>query len=105
MRVLEVCERENLKQALRRVLANKGSPGIDGMTVERLSDFLRKHWPAIRTQLLNGTYQPRPVKRVEIPKATDGVKHVFGLEVGFCPRYTPPCNRSCLQPPLRTLAH
>jgi RNA-directed DNA polymerase len=70
----EVCERENLKQALRRVLANKGGPGVDGMTVDRLSDFLREHWPAIRTQLLSGTYQPRPVKRVEIPKADGGVR-------------------------------
>src|SRR5580700_4075392 len=70
----EVCERENLKQALRRVLANKGSPGVDGMTVERFSDFLREHWPAIRTQLLSGTYQPQPVKRVEIPKPDGGVR-------------------------------
>jgi RNA-directed DNA polymerase len=70
----EVCERENLKQALRRVLANKGSPGVDGMTVERISDFLRKHWPGIRSQLLNGTYQPQPVKRVEIPKPDGGVR-------------------------------
>jgi RNA-directed DNA polymerase len=70
----EVCERENLKQALRRVLANKGSPGVDGMTVERFTGFLRAHWPAIRTQLLGGTYQPQPVKRVEIPKPDGGVR-------------------------------
>jgi RNA-directed DNA polymerase len=70
----EICERENLRQALRRVQANKGGPGIDGMTVERLPDFLREHWPAIRTQLLSGTYQPQPVKRVEIPKPDGGVR-------------------------------
>jgi hypothetical protein len=64
----EVCERENCKQALRRVKANKGSPGIDGMTVEKLSGHLKEHWPVIREQLLNGTYTPQPVKRVEIPK-------------------------------------
>jgi len=46
----EVCERENCKQALRRVKANKGSPGLDGMTVEKLSGYLKEHWPAIRPQ-------------------------------------------------------
>ena len=70
----EVCERENCKQALRRVKANKGSPGIDGMTVEELSGHLKEHWPAIREQLLNGTYTPQPVKRVGIPKPDGGVR-------------------------------
>jgi RNA-directed DNA polymerase len=70
----EVCERENCKQALRRVKANKGSPGIDGMTVEKLSGHLKEHWPAIREQLLNGTYRPQPVKRVKIPKPDGGVR-------------------------------
>ena len=51
----EVCERENCKQALARVKANKGSPGVDGMTVHELPEFLKQHWPAIREQLLNGT--------------------------------------------------
>jgi hypothetical protein len=63
-----VCERENLKAALRQVKANKGSPGVDGMTVGGIKDYLKQHWPAIREQLLNGTYEPRPVRRVEIPK-------------------------------------
>src|SRR6202021_2251702 len=70
----EVCERENCKQALRRVKANKGSPGIDGMTVEKLSGHLKQHWPAFREQLLKGTYRPQPVKRVEIPKPDGGVR-------------------------------
>jgi RNA-directed DNA polymerase len=70
--VEEVCERENCKQALRRVKANKGSPGIDGMTVEELSGHLKEHWPAIREQLLSGTYRPQPVRRVEIPKPDGG---------------------------------
>src|SRR5258708_30561991 len=70
----EVRERENCKQALRRVKANKGSPGIDGMTVEQLSGHLKEHWPAIREQLLSGTYRPQPVKRVEIPKPDGGVR-------------------------------
>jgi RNA-directed DNA polymerase len=52
----EVCERENLKAALRQVKANKGSPGVDGMTVGGIKDYLKQHWPAIREQLLNGTY-------------------------------------------------
>jgi RNA-directed DNA polymerase len=51
----EVCERENCKQALRRVKANKGSPGIDGMTVKQLPGHLKEHWPAIREQLFSGT--------------------------------------------------
>src|SRR6516165_1801590 len=56
IRLMEaVCERENLKAALRRVRANKGSPGTDGMTVVGLKDYLRQHWPAIREQLLSGT--------------------------------------------------
>ena len=70
----EVCERENCKQALKRVKANKGSPGVDGMTVQQLPGYLKQHWPAIREQLLSGTYKPQPVKRVEIPKPDGGVR-------------------------------
>ncbi len=70
----EVCEGENCKRALKRVKANKGSPGVDGMTVQALPGFLQQHWPAIREQLLSGTYQPQPVKRVEIPKPDGGVR-------------------------------
>src|SRR5437763_6978158 len=69
-----VCERENLKAALRQVRANKGSPGVDGMTVVGIKDHLKEHWPEIREQLLNGTYEPKPVRRVEIPKADGGVR-------------------------------
>ena len=70
----EVCERENCKQALKRVKANKGSAGVDGMTVQQLPDYLKQHWPAIREQLLSGTYKPHPVRRVEIPKPDGGVR-------------------------------
>ena len=70
----EVCERENLKEALRRVKANKGSAGVDGMTVGGINDYLKQHWPAIREQLLSGTYEPKPVRRVEIPKPDGGVR-------------------------------
>src|SRR5450432_3546862 len=69
-----VCERENLKEALRQVKANKGSPGVDGMTVVGITDYLKQHWPTIREQLLNGTYEPKPVRRVEIPKPDGGVR-------------------------------
>jgi RNA-directed DNA polymerase len=70
----EVCERENRREALKRVRANQGSPGIDGMTVDELAGYLEQHWPAIREQLLSGTYEPKPVKRVEIPKPDGGVR-------------------------------
>src|ERR1035441_1180784 len=73
-RMEEVCERENLKRALQRVKANKGSPGIDGMTVEELPGYLAQHWPAICEQLLSGSYRPQPVRRVEIPKPDGGVR-------------------------------
>jgi RNA-directed DNA polymerase len=69
-----ICQRDNLWQALKRVKANGGSPGVDGMTVDDLTGYLKQHWPAIREQLLSGTYQPQPVRRVEIPKPDGGVR-------------------------------
>jgi len=71
-----VCERSNCKQALARVKRNKGSAGIDGMTVEQLPAYLKQHWPAIRQQLLSGTYKPQAVKRVEIPKPDGGMRQL-----------------------------
>jgi len=62
----EVCELENCKQALQRVKGNKGSPGIDGMTVDELPEYLKQHGLEIGEQLRSGTYQPQPVRRVEI---------------------------------------
>jgi len=70
----EVVERENLKEALQRVKANQGSPGVDGMTVHDLPGYLKEHWPSLREQLLGGNYQPQPVRRVEIPKPDGGVR-------------------------------
>src|SRR3954447_15070574 len=70
----EVCDRGNLVRAWKRVRQKKGSPGVDGMTIDDTKDYLREHWPSIRSQLLEGTYQPRPVKRVEIPKPEGGVR-------------------------------
>ncbi|MCG2772013.1 MAG: group II intron reverse transcriptase/maturase, partial [Desulfobacterales bacterium] len=68
----EVCQRDNLVRALKRVKANQGSPGIDGMRVSELTDYLKEHWPRILEQLLQGAYQPQPVKRVKIPKPGGG---------------------------------
>src|SRR5271169_1926126 len=70
----EVCDRGNLERAWKRVRSNKGSPGVDGMTIDAAKDYLREHWPNIRAQLLEGTYQPQPVKRVEIPKPDGGIR-------------------------------
>src|ERR1700737_762026 len=75
----DVCERANLKKALRQVRSNKGSAGIDGMTVDQLGDYLKEHWPAIREQLLNGTYEPKPVRRGEIPKPDGGGGRKLGI--------------------------
>ncbi len=70
----QACERQNLQGALKRVRKNKGSPGIDGMTVDELPGYLREHWPRLRERLLAGTYQPAPVKQQQIPKASGGVR-------------------------------
>lgn len=71
-----VLERRNLQAALKRVKQNKGSPGIDGMTVEELPNHLRVHWPRLREQLLVGTYQPQPVRRHAIPKSGGGEREL-----------------------------
>jgi RNA-directed DNA polymerase len=75
----EVCELENCKQALQRVKANKGSPGIDGMTVDQLSEYLKQHGLEIGEQLRNGTYQPQPVRRVEIRKPDGSGMRKLGI--------------------------
>src|SRR5947209_4252458 len=70
----EVCERENLERAWHQVRSNRGSPGVDGRTIEETRDYLHEHWPTIREQLLNGTYRPQPVRRVELAKPDGGVR-------------------------------
>ena len=70
----KVLSRENLVAALRRVEANGGVAGIDGMETQELRSYLIAAWPIIREQLLTGTYQPAPVRRVEIPKPSGGVR-------------------------------
>src|SRR4051812_10231893 len=69
-----IVERDNLKKALAQVKRNKGAPGVDGMGVDDLASYLQQHWPTIRAQLLEGTYKPQPVRRVEIPKASGGTR-------------------------------
>lgn len=68
----DILDRENLLEALKRVQANKGAPGVDGMTVDKLPAYLRAHWPTIREQLLTMTYRPSPVREVYIPKPNGG---------------------------------
>jgi RNA-directed DNA polymerase len=70
----EVCDRHNLEVAWKRVRGNKGSPGVDGLTIDETLEYLRKHWAIIREQLLSGTYTPQPVKRVEILKPDGGIR-------------------------------
>ena len=69
-----VVDNRNLKAALKRVRQNKGSPGVDGMTVDELPKHLAENWIRLREQLLEGTYQPQPVREVEIPKSEGGTR-------------------------------
>lgn len=73
-----VLTRANLQRALKQVRSNRGAPGIDGMSVDALPSYLKEHWPAIRAQLVAGSYRPQPVRRVEIPKP-DGRKRPLGI--------------------------
>src|ERR1700681_2810121 len=69
-----IVERDNLRKALAHVKRNKGAAGIDGMSLDALASYLKDHWPTIKVQLLEGTYKPQPVRRVEIPKASGGTR-------------------------------
>ena len=70
----EIFSKPNLFAALERVQRNGGAAGVDGMTVEELPEHLKAHWPSIREKLETGSYQPSPVRRVEIPKPNGGVR-------------------------------
>jgi len=74
----EILDKQNLNRAYSQILSNKGArtPGVDGMTVPQLDAYVQKHWPKIEAQLRQGTYQPLPVKRVEIPKPGGGVRQL-----------------------------
>ncbi|MCP4575358.1 MAG: group II intron reverse transcriptase/maturase, partial [Deltaproteobacteria bacterium] len=69
-----ILSRENMRQAWKRVKANKGAPGIDNMSIKEFPDFARENWNPIRESLADGSYQPLPVKRVEIPKQSGGTR-------------------------------
>jgi len=74
-RLLErIVERRNMLRAMNRVIANKGAPGIDGMTTSQLKGYLKRHWRKIKQDLLNGDYRPLPVRRKEIDKPDGGVR-------------------------------
>jgi RNA-directed DNA polymerase len=75
----EVCERSNLQLALKRVRQNGGAPGVDGMSVDDLRQHLKENWPAIKQQLLEGSYPPTAVRRVRIPKPTGKDKRELGI--------------------------
>lgn len=92
----EVVERRNVLAALKRVRRNKGSPGIDGMTVDELAAHLVGNWPEIRARLLDGTYEPQAVKRVEIPKPGGGTR-MLGIPTAT-DRLVQQCILQVLQP-------
>jgi RNA-directed DNA polymerase len=70
----EVVERSNLKLAYQRVVENKGAPGVDDVSVSEFKDWLKMHWPSVKRALLEGRYLPRPVRRVDIPKPSGGIR-------------------------------
>lgn len=74
-----IVERRNLLEALHRVEKNKGAAGVDGMEIKYLRQFLMEHWDGIREELLEGTYRPMPVRRVEIPKPDGGGVRLLGI--------------------------
>ena len=75
VRLLEsIMERENMSRALRQVVSNKGAPGVDGMKVTQLQAYLKRHWPKIKESLLDGSFEPMPARRKEIPKPDGGVR-------------------------------
>jgi hypothetical protein len=77
--VAQVLEKENLQKAWKQVKANKGAPGIDNISIEEFPEYAFRHWEGIKTALLEGTYQPAPVKRVEIPKHSGGGTRPLGI--------------------------
>lgn len=91
-----VVERSNAKAALKRVVQNKGSSGVDGMTVDELPKYLTENWERLRAQLLDGSYQPKPVREVEIPKSGGGVRKL-GIPT-VLDRFLQQCILQVLQP-------
>ena len=88
LRLMEaICERNNMKSAIKRVIKNKGAPGVDGMTVRKIKRYLKRHWTKIEKALLDGTYTPMPVRRKEIPKP--GGVRLLGIPTvnAYCTSY------------------
>jgi hypothetical protein len=77
-----ILERASMWAALKRVRQNKGAPGVDDMTVDQAGKYLKRHWLKIRAAILDGTYQPLPVRRREIPKPDGGVR-LLGIPAGI----------------------
>ncbi|MBV8507548.1 MAG: maturase [Alphaproteobacteria bacterium] len=71
-----ICDSDNIEAALRAVVRNKGAPGVDGITVQQLPGILKARWSEIENQLLQGRYQPQPVRRVKIPKPAGGTRNL-----------------------------
>jgi group II intron reverse transcriptase/maturase len=92
----EAFARDNALKALKRVMQNKGSPGIDGMTVEEFPGWMRNNWTTVRAQLLDGTYRPKPVRLKEIPKGDGGVRKL-GIPT-LLDRFIQQCLLQVLQP-------
>lgn len=80
----EVCRPENLNRAYRRVKANRGAPGVDGMTIRQLRSWLATHKEGLIASLLDGSYRPQPVRGVQIPKPGGGVRQ---LGIPICRSY------------------
>ena len=79
IRLMEsILERNNMRKAIKRVIKNKGAPGVDGMTVHQIEKYQEEHWIKIETALLDGTYLPMPVRQKEIPKPDGGVR-ILGI--------------------------
>ena len=70
----KILARDNMYRAMQRVIKNKGSHGVDGIKTDELHDYCKKHWATIKSKLLDGTYKPSPVRRVEIPKSNGGTR-------------------------------
>lgn len=93
----KILDKKNMNEAYKKVCANKGAGGTDGMELGELDGYIRKNWDSIREQIIERSYKPRPVRRVEIPKP-DGSKRKLGIPTvtSYC---TPPnfCLEYCLQ--------
>ena len=78
----QVVERGNMWKAYERVVRNKGAPGADGMRTGELKAWLQAHWPSVKAALLGGSYLPREVRAVDIPKPSGGVRHAGRADGG-----------------------